>query len=65
MAKIKIEDLPKDVKVSKEELRRVIGGASSGSYLRSGVGLINTSLLKIERMKEYPDLVAVEPTTFP
>ena len=65
MAKIKIEDLPKDVKVSKEELRRVIGGASSGSYARSGVGLINTSLLKIERLKEYPDLVAVEPTTFP
>ena len=65
MAKIKIEDLPEDVNVSIEELRRVIGGAISGGYLRAGVGLVNTSLLKIERMKEYHDLVAVEPTTFP
>jgi len=65
MAKIKIEDLPKDVKVSKEELRRVIGGAISGGYVRPGVGLMSTSLLKIEKVKEYHDLVAVEPTTFP
>ena len=32
MAKIKITDLPQNMKISKEELRRVRGGAC-GSYL--------------------------------
>ncbi len=27
MARIKIEDLPKDMKISKEEMKKVVGGA--------------------------------------
>jgi len=34
MTKIKIEDLPKDMKISKEELKNVMGGTD---YLRTSV----------------------------
>ena len=31
MARIKIKDLPKDRKISKEEMRKVVGGAFGGT----------------------------------
>ena len=40
MAKIKIKDLPKDLKVSEDQLKKIRGGALLGQRLRaSGAGL--------------------------
>ena len=36
MARIKIEDLPKDMKISKEEMKNVVGGALS-TGIQSGL----------------------------
>ncbi len=39
MAKIKITDLPKDVKVSKEEMKKVLGGAFGSPRAFVGFGI--------------------------
>ncbi len=33
MARIKIEDLPKDMKISKNDMRKITGGTDLGTYL--------------------------------
>jgi hypothetical protein len=48
MARIKIEDLPKEMKISKEELKKVMGGRdySQTSVLPYGVDLKKGSLIE-------------------
>ena len=36
MARIKIKDLPKDMKISKEEMKRIMGGLDAISILTDG-----------------------------
>ena len=39
MARIKIKDLPRDKKITKEEMKRILGGISSEPvYLRPNIG---------------------------
>src|SRR5512143_1109375 len=43
MARIKIKDLPKDLKVSKEELKKIHGGAFLSASLTYGIPVISGS----------------------
>ena len=45
MTRIKINDLPRDQKISKDELKRIRGGVT---YITSPINLINTTALKLE-----------------
>jgi len=42
MARIKIEDLPKDMKISKNDMRKITGGAYIGTYLEGLEDQLNT-----------------------
>ena len=44
MARIKIEDLPKDMKISKKDMRKITGGALIGDFQYLDAELSNISL---------------------
>jgi len=61
MARIKIKDIPKDQKISKEELMRIRGGAA---FIKAPSDLLNLTSLKIEvenildsRIRSYQKVV--------
>lgn len=59
MSRIKIEDLPKDMKISKGELKNVLGGGgySLTSVLPYGVDLKKGSLIEYMGMAWKPGIV--------
>ena len=48
MARIEIRDLPKDLKITREEMRKIAGGSSGNG------GLQDFLLTKMENMKDKP-----------